>query len=136
MFDITPAKTTIGVSNDRGAASTSFLRCTDESRMFSDTNSDECDEHRPERREARKVRHETRENAVETLKTQEVDRRDGSARRGVLHRKSCQRGKPGHYDDDKRQQSEERRRMRQGVPTPLHDVQKSVEYRFTAHEGI
>jgi hypothetical protein len=26
--------------------------------------------------------------------------------------------------------------MRQRVPAPLHDVQKSVEYRFTAHEGI
>jgi len=103
--------------------------------MLSNTNSDERDEYRPERCEARKVRHETRENTMETLEAQEIDRRDGGTRRGMLHRKSRQRGEPRHDDDDECQQREERRRMRQGVPAPLHDVQKSVEYRFTAHEG-
>ena len=68
--------------------------------MLSDTDTDQGDEHRAERREAREVGDEIGQDPMQAFKAQQIDGCDRCARRWVLDGYAKLRGDERGDDDD------------------------------------
>ena len=82
--------------------------------------------HRTERREAREVADEAREDAMQSLEAQQVDDLDRRSGHRMLDGEARQGGEPRHHHDEQREHGEQRGWMGQRIAAPFDGIQEPI----------